>query len=220
MAENKMEMDPEVLRTTARKVETSAGDVRKELKRFTSVIEGLSSTWSSEVKDRFLQNYQKDRAALLEMAEQYTEVAEGLLGIADELEQTEEEISSQIRCSGKELMLYQTLQGGGIWQEMEPAGSIQRNFAGAVQEITSIKKSIAANTDATYAIFRKLQDSYAGESADDIYAVAGQLRKSSGAIITMLGNYERVLKELAGVYEDTEKTVSRNAGRLKFGGMR
>ena len=39
-------------------------------------------------------------------------------------------------------------------------------------------------------------------------------------IITMLGNYERVLKELAGVYEDTEKTVSRNAGRLKFGGMR
>ncbi len=70
MAENKMEMDPEVLRTTARKVETSAGDVRKELKRFTSVIEGLSSTWSSEVKDRFLQNYQKDRAALLEMAEQ------------------------------------------------------------------------------------------------------------------------------------------------------
>jgi uncharacterized protein YukE len=87
----------------------------------------------------------------------------------------------------------------------------------AVGEITSIKKSVAANTDVAYAHFRKLQDSYAGESADDIYAVAG---KSSGAIITMLGNYEKVLKELAGVYEDTEKTVSRNAGKLKFGGMR
>ena len=48
-----------------------------------------------------MQNYQKDRAALLEMAEQYTEVAEGLLGIADELEQTEEEISSQIRAAAK-----------------------------------------------------------------------------------------------------------------------
>ena len=71
----------------------------------------------------------------------------------------------------------------------------------AVGEITSIKKSVAANTDAAYAHFRKLQDSYAGESADDIYAVAGQLKKSSGAIITMLGNYEKVLKELAGVYE-------------------
>ena len=34
MAENKMEMDPEVLRTTARKVETSAGDVRKRVKAF------------------------------------------------------------------------------------------------------------------------------------------------------------------------------------------
>ena len=46
----------------------------------------------------------------------------------------------------------------------------------AVGEITSIKKSVAANTDAAYAHFRKLQDSYAGESADDIYAVAGQLK--------------------------------------------
>lgn len=90
----------------------------------------------------------------------------------------------------------------------------------AVGEITSIKKSVAANTDAAYAHFRKLQDSYAGESADDIYAVAGQLKKSSGAIITMLGNYEKVLTELSGVYEDIEKTVSRNAGKLKFGGMR
>lgn len=219
MAENKMEMDPEVLRTTARKVETSAGDVRKELKRFTSVIEGLSSTWSSEVKDRFLQNYQKDRAALLEMAEQYTEVAEGLLGIADELEQTEEEISSR---SVQRQRADAVPDFTGRWH-MAGDGTSRINteeLLRAVQEITSIKKSIAANTDATYAIFRKLQDSYAGESADDIYAVAGQLRKSSGAIITMLGNYERVLKELAGVYEDTEKTVSRNAGRLKFGGMR
>ena len=90
----------------------------------------------------------------------------------------------------------------------------------ASQEITSIKKSIASNTDATYAIFRKLQDSYAGESADDIYAVAGQLKKSSSAIIDMLANYEKVLQELAGVYEDTEKTVNRSAGKLKFGGMR
>ncbi len=90
----------------------------------------------------------------------------------------------------------------------------------AVREITSIKKSIAANADATHAYFRKLQDSYAGESADDIYAVAGQLKKSAGAIITMLENYVKVLNELAGVYEDTEKAVSRNAGKLKFGGMR
>lgn len=90
----------------------------------------------------------------------------------------------------------------------------------AAQEITSIKKSIASNTDATYAIFRKLQDSYAGESADDIYAVAGQLKKSSSAIITMLASYEKVLQELAGVYEDTEKAVNKNAGKLKFGGMR
>ena len=116
-------------------------------------------------------------------------------------------------------MLYQTLQGGGIWQEMEPVGSIQRNFCG------QCRKSLLSKNPLQRIQMRPMRsfanwDSYAGESADDIYAVAGQLRKSSGAIITMLGNYERVLKELAGVYEDTEKTVSRNAGRLKFGGMR
>ena len=64
------------------------------------------------------------------MAEQYTEVAEGLLGIADELGADRRGDQQPDPCSGKELMLYQTLQGGGIWQEMEPVGSIQRNFCG------------------------------------------------------------------------------------------
>lgn len=64
MAGSKMEMDPDVLRSTAKKIETSAADMGKELKRFQAVIEGLSSTWSSDAKDRFLQNYQKDRLLL------------------------------------------------------------------------------------------------------------------------------------------------------------
>ena len=93
-------------------------------------------------------------------------------------------------------------------------------MAGDGTSRVNTEELLRAVGEITYAHFRKLQDSYAGESADDIYAVAGQLKKSSGAIITMLGNYEKVLKELAGVYEDTEKTVSRNAGKLKFGGMR
>ncbi len=101
MAGNKMETDPDMLRSAAKKVETAALEVRKEAKRFQAAVEGLSSTWSSEVKDRFLQNYQKDRAALNEMADQYAEVAEGLVWIADELEQAEEEISSQLRTAAK-----------------------------------------------------------------------------------------------------------------------
>ena len=101
MAGSKMDMDPDVLRSPAKKIETSAADMGKELKRFQAVIEGLSSTWSSDAKDRFLQNYQKDRAALAEMAAQYAEVSEGLFWIADELEQAEEEISSQIQAAAK-----------------------------------------------------------------------------------------------------------------------
>ncbi|MGN1180154.1 MAG: WXG100 family type VII secretion target [Suilimivivens sp.] len=101
MAGNKIEVDPEILRSTAKKVETSSADLSKELKRFQTVIEGLESTWSSDVKERFLQNYQKDLAALTEMVNQYAEVSEGLLWIADELEQAEEEIGARIQAVAK-----------------------------------------------------------------------------------------------------------------------
>ena len=101
MAGNKIEVDPEVLRSTAKKVETSASDLSKELKRFQSVIEGLGSTWSSDCNDRVVGIYEKDRASLAEMADQYAEVSEGLIWIADELEKAEEEISSQIRAAAK-----------------------------------------------------------------------------------------------------------------------
>ena len=109
MAGSKMEMDPDVLRSTAKKIETSAADMGKELKRFQAVIEGLSSTWSSDAKDRFLQNYQKDRAALAEMAAQYAEVSEGLLWIADELEQADPG-----GCKGIRIAKAQSTQKSGI----------------------------------------------------------------------------------------------------------
>lgn len=101
-------------------------------------------------------------------------------------------------------MLYQTLQGGGIWQEMEPVGSIQRNFCGQCRK-SLLSKIHCSEYRCDLCDLSQTAGLLCRESADDIYAVAGQLRKSSGAIITMLGNYERVLKELAGVYEDTEK---------------
>ena len=52
-------------------------------------------------KTAFCRIIRKDRAALAEMAAQYAEVSEGLLWIADELEQAEEEISSQIQAAAK-----------------------------------------------------------------------------------------------------------------------
>lgn len=96
MANNSIEMDSEVLRSTAKQVDGSASEIGKQIQKFQSTIEGLSKTWSSDVKERFFQSYQNDLKALNEMLTQYGEVAQGLLEIADDMDRAEEENESLI----------------------------------------------------------------------------------------------------------------------------
>lgn len=90
----------------------------------------------------------------------------------------------------------------------------------AASDIAQVKKSISTGIDSVNAVFRKMLESNAGESADELGAVAGQLKKSSSEILRVLGTYEQVLKELAGIYDSTEKNTVNEAGKLKFGGLR
>ena len=90
----------------------------------------------------------------------------------------------------------------------------------AASEIAQVKKGISNSVESVNAVFRKMLESNAGESADELGAVAGQLKKSSAEILTVLGTYEKVLKELAGIYDSTEKNTASEAGKLKFGGLR
>ncbi|MCR5206390.1 MAG: hypothetical protein K6E47_15280 [Lachnospiraceae bacterium] len=90
----------------------------------------------------------------------------------------------------------------------------------AASEITQVKKTISQSVDSVNAVFRKMLESNAGESADELGAVAGQLKKSSSDILSVMTNYEKVLNELAGIYDSTEKNTVSEAGKLKFGGLR
>lgn len=90
----------------------------------------------------------------------------------------------------------------------------------AANDISNIKKGISTTVESLNAIFRKLQDSWSGDSADDLNAVGKQLQSSSNDIVAMLSRYETTLGELAGIYNDAEKKVGNNAGKLKFGGMK
>ena len=90
----------------------------------------------------------------------------------------------------------------------------------AASEIAQVKKSISNSVESVNAVFRKMLESNAGESADELGAVAGQLKKSSVEILTMLSTYVKVLKELAGIDDSTEKNTVNEAGKLKFGGLR
>jgi uncharacterized protein YukE len=90
----------------------------------------------------------------------------------------------------------------------------------AASEIAQVKKTISQSVEAVNAVFRKMLESNAGESADELNAVGGQLKKSSADILSVLSNYETVLKELAGIYDSTEKKTVSEASKLKFGGLR
>ena len=93
-------------------------------------------------------------------------------------------------------------------------------LAAVAAEIGGVRKKIHASVDAVHAVFRKMLESNEGSAADELSAVTGQLRKSSADILNTLANYERVLAELAGIYNDAEKQTAGAAGKLKFGGLR
>ena len=90
----------------------------------------------------------------------------------------------------------------------------------AASEIAQVKKTIFQSVEAVNAVFRKMLESNAGESADELNAVAGQLKKSASDILSVMANYETVLKELAGIYDNIEKSTVSEASKLKFGGLR
>lgn len=93
-------------------------------------------------------------------------------------------------------------------------------LAAAAAEIGSVRKKITSSVDSVHAVFRKMLESNEGSAADELSAVTGQLRRSSSDILNALANYEKVLAELAGIYNDAEKQTVGTAGKLKFGGLR
>lgn len=93
-------------------------------------------------------------------------------------------------------------------------------LAAAATEIGAVRKKINASVDSVHAVFRKMLESNEGSAADELSAVTGQHRKSSADILNTLANYEKVLAELAGIYNDAEKQTTGAAGKLKFGGLR
>lgn len=62
-----------------------------------------------------------------------------------------------------------------------------------------------------------LRSEWQGDSSDDVKNTAAQLQKSSEALLRSISSYAVTLKEMAGVYDKTEKTVQESGKTLKFG---
>ena len=62
-----------------------------------------------------------------------------------------------------------------------------------------------------------IRGDWQGDTSDDIRNTAAQLKASSDALLASLSNYPKTLKEMAGIYEKTEKNTQETGKRLKFG---
>ena len=101
MEKGKISVDTEALVSAADKVDRSVSDISAGVQKFSSIIEDLNSSWSSDVKDKFFKSYEKDLKALNEMIAQYSEIASGLRSLADYHQKTEENIKAKIEKAGK-----------------------------------------------------------------------------------------------------------------------
>lgn len=61
-----------------------------------------------------------------------------------------------------------------------------------------------------------LRSSWQGDTSDNIKNTAEQIQKSSADLITALAGYSPTLKEIAGIYDKTEKNIQETGKSLKF----
>jgi WXG100 family type VII secretion target len=61
-----------------------------------------------------------------------------------------------------------------------------------------------------------LRSIWQGDTSDDIKNTVEQVQKSSADLITALNGYPVALREIAGIYDNTEKNVQETGKTLKF----
>jgi WXG100 family type VII secretion target len=61
-----------------------------------------------------------------------------------------------------------------------------------------------------------LRSVWQGDTSDDIKNTVEQVQKSSADLLTALNGYPAALREIAGIYDNTEKNLQETGKTLKF----
>ncbi len=89
-------VDAGKLRQTAQKIGSLAGDLSGNVTKINEAMNNLSKGWQSEAASRFLQSWHADQDALREMVDQYNEVQELMLELAQDFEASENEAANLV----------------------------------------------------------------------------------------------------------------------------
>ena len=89
-------VDAAKLRQTAQRIGSLAGDLSGNVAKINDAMNSLSKSWKSEAATRFMQSWHADQDALHEMVDQYNEVQEILLEIAQDFDNSESEVGGLV----------------------------------------------------------------------------------------------------------------------------
>ena len=89
-------VDPARIRQSARKIGALAGDLSGNVSKINEAMNALAKGWQSDVATRFMQNWHSDEEALKEMVDQYREVEELMQELAQDFENSENEVGGMV----------------------------------------------------------------------------------------------------------------------------
>ena len=81
---------------SASRVSSLASELSGNVSKINYTIGNLSKSWVSDAATQFLQNWQTDEEALLEMVDQYREIADIMTELAQDFEASENESESLV----------------------------------------------------------------------------------------------------------------------------
>ncbi len=89
-------VDAGKLRQSASRISSLASELSGNVSKINDTIGNLSKSWVSDAATQFLQNWQTDEEALLEMVDQYREIADIMTELAQDFEASENESESLV----------------------------------------------------------------------------------------------------------------------------
>ncbi len=89
-------VDSGKLRQSASRIGSLAADLNSNVAKINDTLNSLSKGWQSDVATQFLQNWHTDEEALHEMVDQYNEVQELMLELAQEFDNSESEVGGMV----------------------------------------------------------------------------------------------------------------------------
>lgn len=90
-------------------------------------------------------------------------------------------------------------------------------LAATADSIEPAIKKMATLFEQWQSTIGSLRSDWQGDTSDDIRNTAAQIKTNSEALMRSLETYPKMLREMAGIYEKTEKSQQETSKKLKFG---